>query len=147
MNQWTMGSPRLLMLTCSLTYYINTHVHRHNWSTISVRTGSPISCCLICSDLTPVCANAALFLCTCPSEHEAPSGLADPDMSYSTGPWGGEKAFLSFVIPVINPQITDVVSSDRESHCEHCIFISGAPRWGMSFCKCPLDIFRYQNNM
>lgn len=72
----------------------NTHTHRHNWSTISVLTGAAIVCGLICSDLTPVCADAALFLCMYPSEHETPSELTDPDMSYSTGPFGARKHFF-----------------------------------------------------
>lgn len=72
----------------------HTHAHRHNWSTISVLTGAAIICGLICSDLTSVCANAALFLCMYPSEHETPSEPTDPDMSYSTGPFGARKHFF-----------------------------------------------------
>lgn len=79
----------------------HTHAHRHNWSTISVLTGAAIICGLICSDLTSVCADAALFLCTYPSEHETPQWAHWPRHELLHRTLWGKKALLSFAIPVI----------------------------------------------
>lgn len=114
----------------------HTHVHRHNWSTISALTGAANICGLICSDLTPVCADTALFLCVYPSEHETPSGARWPRHELLRRTLWGKKALLSFVIAVIyipTNHWCKMFAKDRASHCGCRVFISDAPRWGMWF--------------
>lgn len=98
----------------------HTHAHRHNCSSISVLTGAAIICGLICSDLTSVCADAALFLCMYPSEHETPQWVHWHERLHRTL-WG-KKALLSFAIPVIHIPTNHCFKLCKVSRC-NCHFI------------------------
>lgn len=114
----------------------HTHAHRHNCSSISVLTGAAIICGLICSDLTSVCADAALFLCMYPSEHETPQWVHWHERLHR--PLWGKKALLSFAIPVIHIPTNHCFKLCKVSHCN---FEKQCPEVSMPFYRYPVDMF------